>query len=213
MDATPVALAAALMAGGIGELQRRRLNALTYRHPDETHLPKPGPRWRVPDTLTLAVGLLVWRYIATGQADHLTHLLPVAVAGTWLAAGDLDVHRLPYRTTAGATLIAGAGVAAVALLRTDITIAVAAALGGALSYGAFRLLNTLSRGGMGMGDARLAGLIGLTTAAVSPWTTWWAFAVATGVSAVWALIRRLADRRVPFGPWLLTGWFAALMIA
>ena len=163
MDApTLTATAAATISGVLlGEYQRRRLTTLTYRYPEETTQawPEPSPRRWVPLALAGVLGALTLRYTATGEAVHLLHLYPLAIAAPWLVAVDADVHRLPYRTTMLTLLASVLGVVATAALTRTWLLAAAAALGWALSYGLFWVLHKAGRGALGYGDVRLAGLI------------------------------------------------------
>ena len=217
MDApTLTATAAATISGVLlGEYQRRRLTTLTYRYPEETTQawPEPGTRRWVPLALAGVLGALTLGYTATGEAVHLLHLYPLAIAAPWLVAVDADVHRLPYRTTMLTLIASVLGVLTTAALTRTWPLAAAAALGWALSYGLFWVLNKAGRGALGYGDVRLAGLIGLTTTPLSASATWLAFLLGTLTAAGWAFTRpRQPGSRHAYGPWLLLGWLAAILI-
>jgi leader peptidase (prepilin peptidase) / N-methyltransferase len=139
-----------------------------------------------------------------------------------LAVIDLQHRLLPDRVVVpsigiGAVLLLGAALAEQnwdALLR--------AALGAAVLFAVFLLLALVSPSGLGMGDVKLAGLLGLYLG----WLGWGAVVVgaASGfvIQAVLALVL-LAGRRIglrgelPFGPAMLLGavlaigWSAALL--
>ena len=138
----------------------------------------------------------------------------LAAIGVALAAIDLDVHRLPDAIVLPsypvlAALLAwraGASVTGRRSVRAGI---------GAVALGAFYLVPGLL-GGMGMGDVKLAALLGAALA----WLGWGALAVGVvrGVPGRWAwavvlLLWRRAGRRsrVPFGPWMILG--AAIGVA
>lgn len=208
-------LSATLLGAGIGEWQRRRLTTLHYRHDSETpdSWPLPGPRHWLPPALAISLATLVWRYTTTNRPDDLLYLLPVALAGTWLAAVDADVHRLPYPTTLVATLSASAGIIAAAALQTNPTPVLAAAIGWAITYAVFWALHTLGRGSIGYGNIRLSALISLTTAPLSPYAPITALGVGTLAAAIWALTHHHdPHQRHAYGPWLLGGWLAAALI-
>lgn len=139
---------AALTGGVIGELQRRRLNSLAYRHYDETELPAPGPRWWVPITLAATMGALVWRYTSIDDPWPLLFLLPVAVAAPWLTAVDLDVQRLPRTTTRAATITATIGIAIAATAQQAADALVNGILGWALAYALFWVIWRFAHGGL-----------------------------------------------------------------
>ncbi|RPF28478.1 prepilin peptidase [Georgenia muralis] len=145
--------------------------------------------------------------------------LPAAVlaAGAWLAAvsaalivTDVRSHRLPDRLVgaAAAGVLALLTVAALTTGQwTDLARAVLAA--GTVTAGS--LLLALPRAtGLGLGDVKLAGVLGL-------WLGWFGWlVVATGLLAAvvlggaWTTARLLAGRArrddaVPLGPWLVLG--------
>lgn len=206
----PLIAAIVSLLAGFG--LRRRLNTLRYRYPDEAALPDPGPHRWVPWTLAAAVAALTWRYTTTGRPDHLVFLLPFAVAGVWLSAVDLDVHRLPFTVTLPSTLIVTAGVLAVTLTRHDPTIGLTSLAGGLLAYSGYWLLHKIGKAGVGHGDLRYAALIGLTAGALSLTTLWWALMLAAFTAAIWVAITR-PPGRLPYGPWLTLGTLLAAATA
>ena len=84
------------------------------------------------------------------------------------------------------------------------------ALAGGLACLGFWLVHRASRGGLGRGDVRLAGLLGLTAGALSPSTAWWALAIALVTAAAWATITRPIGR-IALAPWLTAGWLVAVL--
>jgi leader peptidase (prepilin peptidase)/N-methyltransferase len=131
-----------------------------------------------------------------------------------LAAIDLDVRRLPDRIVlpayaVGVVLLGGAD----ALRGDPVAFGVAAAAAGAsaLLYGVLWLT-----GGMGRGDVKLAGVLGLFLGQLGIAQTVVGVAaafVAGGAFGVALLIIRAAKRRsaIPFGPWMLAGaWVGVL---
>lgn len=211
MDPTTLTIVSVAAGGIVGEAQRRQLNRLTYRHPDEQHLRSPGPRWWVPAVLALVTGALVWRFMSLDDPWPLLYLLPVAVVAPWLSAIDLDVQRLPYRDTVITTTAAGAGVGIAAWLQRNPTILVAGITGYTVVYLLGWMLWKTTSGRLGFGDVRLAALVGLTTSPLGPWTAWWAFQIAALLSAVWVLTYR-SRKLLSYGPWLLAGWLTASLL-
>ncbi|KQS17271.1 A24 family peptidase [Frigoribacterium sp. Leaf186] len=156
-------------------------------------------------------------------ADVPTEALPLVsrllslVAFLWLAGVsvalaviDLEHHRLPNAVVLPSYAVGGALLAASSLLVGDWPALVRAAIG-LVSLFAFYLIAALSYpGGMGFGDVKLAGVLGLYLA----WLGWGEFAVGAfaafllgGLFAVVLLVTRRVQRTggIPFGPWMLAG--------
>lgn len=163
---------------------------------------------RVSVSITLfAVALLV------GGADPRTLLLVYLAAITAeLCIIDLREYRLPNRF-----VLPGYGIALVAACGQWWVTGeppVLAAVSGA-AYGGFLLLLCAS-GGMGMGDVKLAGVLGIgaglmgaPSAIASPVLAF----LAGGVVAVAQLLRGVPGARIAFGPYLLAGFWVALLLS
>ncbi|NRD26669.1 A24 family peptidase [Frigoribacterium sp. VKM Ac-2836] len=127
-----------------------------------------------------------------------------------LAVIDLEHHRLPNAIVLPSYVVGGVLLAASSILVGDWSALVRAAIG-LTSLFAFYLIAALSYpGGMGFGDVKLAGVLGLYLA----WLGWGEFAVGAfaafllgGVFAVVLLVTRRVQRTggIPFGPWMLAG--------
>jgi leader peptidase (prepilin peptidase)/N-methyltransferase len=139
-------------------------------------------------------------------------LLYLAAVTPALAAIDVAEHRLP-----NALVLPGYPVAALGLagewIRTGQVPAVALVAGAASTV---FLLALSAGGGMGMGDVKLAGVLGLTAgmlgvtpAVVSPLAAF----VLGGIVAVVLATRRGRGARLPFGPFLLAGFWIAVVAA
>ncbi|MGD6978386.1 MULTISPECIES: prepilin peptidase [Citricoccus] len=140
-----------------------------------------------------------------------------AVCAVVLTATDLREHRLPNQWTgllaAGGGVILGLGCLASDTGWTRFW----GMLGGGAVYLALMLvLHLLSRTGMGMGDVKLGGALGL----YAGWLGWdhllGAIVVAFVVGGLVALVLVLARRAtgstyLPFGPAMLAGTAAALL--
>lgn len=132
-----------------------------------------------------------------------------------LTAIDLEYRRLPnaivYPSVMATALIVGAAEFFGGALSLR-----GAAAGGLLFGGGLLLVAMLSRGGMGLGDVKLAGLIGAVVGARDLPSVAVAAGVAIlvgGLAAIAALLRG-AERRssLPFGPMLSVGALAAVLI-
>lgn len=143
-----------------------------------------------------------------GQLLVLAAFLAFAAVSVSLAAIDLDVHRLPNAIVLPMYPVAAVLLGAAAVLSGDWGRIAGAVLGAVLLGAGYLVIAWVSRG-MGMGDVKLAGLIGLHLG----WLGWDALAVGTlaafllgGLFGV-ALLAAGRGRRtaVPFGPWMLAG--------
>jgi leader peptidase (prepilin peptidase)/N-methyltransferase len=139
-------------------------------------------------------------------------LLYLAAVTPALVAADVREHRLPNALVLPGYPVAALGVAG-EWVRTGQPPVVAVVAGAA----SIVLLLALSLGGgMGMGDVKLAGVLGLTAglvgvtpAVVSPLAAF----VLGGVVALVVAVRRGRDTRIPFGPFLLVGFWLAVVPA
>jgi leader peptidase (prepilin peptidase)/N-methyltransferase len=136
-----------------------------------------------------------------------TFLMAISVA---LAAIDIDVHRLPNSIVLPAYAVAAALLTPAAVLGghpESLAVAGVGLIASLLFYG---LLWVAKPGGMGFGDVKLAGVLGLYLGYLG-----WAQLI-VGVAAAFVLggifgLVLIAFRRagrttaVPFGPWMLLG--------
>ncbi|WP_424641136.1 prepilin peptidase [Embleya sp. AB8] len=148
--------------------------------------------------------------VRLGPGLDLIAFLVLAVAGVTLAIVDIRTLRLPdpvllVTLATGLTLL---GMESLAL--GDFTAYRRALLGGATLAGYHLCLAALSRGSLGMGDVKLAGVLGLHLT----WLGWGvlvtgaflAFLLAGLGAGVLLLVGRARrESRLPFGPWLLLG--------
>jgi len=132
-----------------------------------------------------------------------------ATVGVLLAAAalvDTREHRLPNRLLAFALLVALGG----ALLSADVA-AVRNALLGMVLAGGLLLLAHLSRG-VGMGDVKMAAVVGASTAAATNRLLAAPIAIAMAAFAAATYGFLTSRRRVAFGPALWFGWASALAL-
>jgi leader peptidase (prepilin peptidase) / N-methyltransferase len=163
-------------------------------------------------TAALFVAVAV-RFGATAALPAYLYLAAVAVA---LALIDLDVRRLPdvivlpSYVVGGALLLLGGHARAAPALRAVLAMAVL--------FAGYYALAFAYPGGMGFGDVKLAGLLGLYLG----WLGWAAVAVGTfaafaigAVVGLGLLATGRAGRRtaIPFGPAMLAGALLALFVA
>jgi len=130
------------------------------------------------------------------------------VAGANLAVAalvDLHEHRLPSVLLAGAMGSAVIGVGCHASVTADPE-PLAALLAGALLCGGVMLGVWLARG-IGMGDVKMAAVVGASVAPMSMMAAPIALAIGAATAGVWGLVAR--RRALPLGPFLWFGWAVA----
>jgi len=134
----------------------------------------------------------------------------LAVISIILTLIDIDVHRLPNLIVLPAYGVGALLLGIASVLSGDFTaLAVAAAGAGAL-FALYLIAALVYPGGMGFGDVKLAGVLGLflgylgvgnlVVGAFAPF-------VLGGVFAVVLLLLKRAGRKsgIPFGPWMILG--------
>lgn len=166
-------------------------------------------------TAAAAVGVAVALRAHPGWLPAYLYLVAVGVA---LGITDLRVHRLPDVLTLPSYPVLAALFGVAAAIDGGSERLVRAAVAGGVVWLAFAALWTLSGDGLGLGDVKISGLIG----AALGWLGWGNVVVGLGigmitaglVAAVLLLIGR-ADRRsrIAYGPYLLLGTLAAVLLA
>lgn len=134
-----------------------------------------------------------------------------------LSLVDIDHKRLPNRilypgTVAGVLLLAAGATA-----DGDLSSLWRGLLGGVAYFAVLLLVALLARGGFGMGDVKLAFVLGLFTA----FRSWETLGVAVfgafvlgGLASILLLVLTKATRKdaIPFGPWLVLGSWLAIAV-
>lgn len=160
-----------------------------------------------------AVALAVVAVLVTGTGARVLPLLYLAAVTPALCDSDLRHHRLPNRLQLPAygVLLVALGIRAMQLSQVPWV-----ALLSGVAYFAFMLVLSIA-GGMGMGDVKLAGALGLSAgmfgldaAIVSPLLAF----LAGGAASVVALLAGGGRRgiRIPFGPFMLAGFWVAVLL-
>jgi leader peptidase (prepilin peptidase)/N-methyltransferase len=161
--------------------------------------------------------LVTWRAVQLDQLAAVPALLTFTALGVALSAIDLDVRRLPNVLVVPAYPVLAVLLAVAAAVQDDWGALLRAGLGAVALFGFFFLLAVIYPSGMGFGDVKLAGVIGLLLGYLG-WAELvvGAFAgfflgavVGVAVMAVGAGGRKTA---LPFGPFMVLGALAALWI-
>ncbi|MDP9404633.1 MAG: prepilin peptidase [Actinomycetota bacterium] len=151
-----------------------------------------GPDWALPAFLVVVAGLVA------------------------IAAVDLERFIVPSRILYPTLFLAAPLFVLAAALDDDWSGARTAAIGGVLAWGLLLVIHLISPNGMGFGDVRLAGLIGMTLGWLSVGHVlvglFLGFLTASlvGVALIVLNLKGRKDK-VPFGPFLATGAFVAIL--
>ncbi len=176
-------------------------------------------RYPAVELLTAAVFAAVAARFAPGSDDG-WHSLPaflyLAAVGIALAAIDLDTKRLPNVLVFPSYAVGGALLGLAAILGDGTTPLVRAVLGMVAMYAVYFVLWFAVPGGMGFGDVKLAGVLGLYLG----WLGWATLGVgllagwfAGGLVGVLLMVFGKAGRKtaVPFGPFMIFGALFAVL--
>ena len=138
--------------------------------------------------------------------------------GVLLAKQDMATHRLPNRLVASWLAASLAVIALLGIFRSDLHGVLMGLLGLLLLGGGYLLLTLASGGAMGMGDVKLAGVLGLNLGYYSLPSLFFATLLAFVLATLWVIggvvARKLTLKSaVPFGPFMFIGSFIALLMA
>jgi leader peptidase (prepilin peptidase)/N-methyltransferase len=159
--------------------------------------------------------LTAWYFGLSWALPAFLYLVAIGVA---LALIDLDVQRLPNRIVLPSYLVGSVLLLGAAIAEHDWPAAGRALAAMAVLYAGYRTVAFLYPDGMGLGDVKLAGLLGLYLG----WLGWSSVWIGTltgfllgGVAGVALLVTRRATGRtpIPFGPAMLAGALVAVFAA
>lgn len=173
----------------------------------------------------LFFGLVGWWVLVgllSGQSGggtrlSLSVLVPAGIAYLYLAAVsvalaliDLESHRLPDKIVLPAYVAGAVLLGSAALIGGDTARFLTAGVGLAVLWLLYFLMAVFYPGGMGFGDVKLAGVLGMFLG----WLGWGSLLVGAfsafllgGVFALILLVTKRVTRKggIPFGPWMLVG--------
>ena len=176
-------------------------------------------RWAI--ALAVGAGWACWMVGRAVSANEMAAVTAVAVCTGCAALVDAATERIPNRLLA----IAATAVAAVVVLgvageviaphaaqhSAPTTEVLLGMLGAAVPMLIVRLQRSPGMGGLGMGDVKLAAVLGAAGGLFDPRVgVATVFLAALGASTYGALARR---QRTALGPWLFTAWLVALAVA
>lgn len=172
---------------------------------------RPGLGWRLAIGAAVAGAILAG---ALGWSVDLLVVLPLVPVGVWLGYIDWRTTFLPTRIIAPTYALVLAAILVASLVEDDRSDALRAA-GGWACYGGYFLLIWSLAPGVGYGDVRLSGVLGLALG----WLGWpeLFFGMLGGLllggvgGTLLALLRVVPRGRNPFGPHMLLGAGLAAM--
>jgi leader peptidase (prepilin peptidase) / N-methyltransferase len=235
-DAATVAAAAVagLLAGRAASRLTARLLAAPQppaarAHQLQVHAPRaPGSppasrltRWSLPLGTGLACAVMAMRF---GPSPALPAFCYLAAIGVPLAVIDARCQRLPDALTLPSYPVALALLGLAALfVPSGLGHFLGALTGLALAWGVFLFQVLIYPAGLGWGDVKLSGLLGLylgwlgggwldQDTLVAGLFLGYLFAAAAGLALV-AARRASRKSRLPFGPYLLAGAFSAILLS
>lgn len=172
----------------------------------------PGLWWRTALAAAVAGGIVAW---TTGWSFGLLILLPLVPIMVALAVIDWRTRLLPTWVIKPTYFLTIALVVLASLLAGDPGGIVRAALGW-LALGFFYfVLWFINSGGLGYGDVRLSGILGMAVGWVG-WAelitgAWSGFFVGGVLGGLLALLKVVDRRGVPFGPFMVVGVLIGLV--
>lgn len=159
-------------------------------------------------------GVAAW----AGVSWRLPAFAYLAALSVVLAVIDLDTFRLPFWLVAPSYPVAAVLLGIASLAGHDRSSAIRGLLGAVLLWSFYRLLHLVYPAGMGYGDVRLAGLLGMYLA----WLGWDRLVVGAflaflvgGIGGGVQLLRRRVTLKsqIPYGPYLLAGTWLGILFA
>ena len=140
----------------------------------------------------------------------LVAFLYLAAVSVALALIDLDVHKLPNAIVLPAYAVGAVLLTSASILSGEYSVLLRAGIAMAALFLAYFLMAFVYPAGMGLGDVKLAGVLGLYLG----WVGWGAVIIGAlgafilgGVYAFVLILGKRANRKsgIPFGPWMLVG--------
>ncbi|POH71017.1 prepilin peptidase [Cryobacterium zongtaii] len=145
-----------------------------------------------------------------GFALAVVAYLYLAAVSVALALIDLDTHTLPDRIVLPSYVVGASLFGTSSVVTGDYESLLGACIGMGALWLFYLLLAVVYPGGMGFGDVKLAGVLGLFLG----WLGWGPLVVGAfaafllgGTYAIVLVVTRRANRKsgIPFGPWMLAG--------
>lgn len=166
----------------------------------------------------VAFALVTWFALTGGRpAAVLPALLYLAAVTIALSLIDIDVKRLPDVIVLPSYPVLLVLLAVASLVEGDLAALARAAAGAGIGFGFYFLLAFIYPAGMGFGDVKLAGVLGMALA----WFGWAELVVGVfagfllgGVIGILLIVSRRGNRKtmIPFGPYMMAGTWLAIVV-
>ncbi len=155
--------------------------------------------------------------LTIGFSAALPGILVTDLVGLAAAAIDLESRRIPNRLTLWGGVGVATAVVASSLLTGHVLLLYYSFIGGAIGFGFPFLIAVLSRGGMGMGDAKLSLVLGLSVGILGPKYLFYFFLLTFGFGSLFGVgmmvARRLSRKdSLAFGPFLYAGFLSVQLL-
>jgi leader peptidase (prepilin peptidase)/N-methyltransferase len=134
-----------------------------------------------------------------------------------LALIDIETHTLPNRIVLPAYIVAAVLFAGEAILGGDYSALIRAGIGLGAMWLAYALMRLVYPKGMGFGDVKLAGVLGIFLG----WSGWGSLVVGAfaafilgGLFGIIVILVKKGGRKtgIPFGPWMLAGAWIGIFL-
>jgi leader peptidase (prepilin peptidase)/N-methyltransferase len=181
-------------------------------------------RYPVVEAITGALfAFVAWLILATSTGPLpatfavLVAFLYFAAISVVLTVIDLDTHRLPNAIVLPSYVVAAVLFTTACVLGADWNQLLGAGIGMAVLYAFYFVIRLARPDGMGGGDVKLAGVVGMYLG----WLGWGALAVGAfaafvlgGVFGLALIGAKKAGRRtaIPFGPWMIAGAWVGIVL-
>jgi leader peptidase (prepilin peptidase) / N-methyltransferase len=173
---------------------------------------RPGLTWKAAVASLVAGGLIGGEL---GWAWPLVYLLPLVPVGVALAVVDWRTLLLPTKVIRPAYLLVVAGVVVCWIATRDTDDLVRAGWGFLVAFGLFWVMWRIYSRGMGYGDVRLSGVLGIALGQLG----WGELIVGVysgfllgGILGTLLSLSKIVDRKgYPFGPFMLVGALVGIL--
>ncbi|HEX7462811.1 MAG TPA: prepilin peptidase [Dermatophilaceae bacterium] len=208
----------ALVGAGVGAWLTKVLADATYRRPEERGQPLPAHPWWLVIAVAVAWASLTFRLGGHAQWSLLPAYLYLGAVGAALTHIDIDVHRLPDLIVLPSYPIVFVLLLVPTVVSGQWGALARGVLAGLALFVGYLVLALVSPGGggLGLGDVKLAGVLGLLLG----WLGWGpaivsvlaAFVIGGVIALILLLVGRASrSSHVAFGPSMILGAWVALM--